>query len=59
MITEEFAIQSYDAIEKILQTFNTAIDVSTLVEVTMDGCFSDASAINDEVAQTMPVAEVS
>lgn len=50
MITEEFAIQGYDAVEKIIQTLSTAIDPSKLVEVEMDGWSSHASAINDELA---------
>jgi hypothetical protein len=49
MITEGFAIKGHDAVEKILETFNSAIDLSKLIEVTMDGWFSDASTINDDV----------
>jgi hypothetical protein len=49
MITEEFAIQGYEAVEKILETFSAAIDRPTLVEVEMDGWSSRASGINDEV----------
>lgn len=50
MITEEFAIQGYDAVEKILEMLSTTIEPSKLVEVEMDGRSSHASAINDEVA---------
>lgn len=50
MITEEFAIQGYYAVEKILEMLSTTIEPSKLVEVEMDGWSSHASAINDEVA---------
>lgn len=48
MITDEFAIQGYDAIEKILEEFSKKIEPSKLVDVEMDGWTSVATAIENK-----------
>ena len=48
MITEEFAVQGYDAVEKIIEVLSKTIESSKLMEVQVDGWEGHASVINDE-----------
>lgn len=45
MITEGFAIQGHNAVEKITEILNAAIDQTYLAEVDMEGWSSQATAI--------------
>ncbi len=47
-VTEEFAIQGYDAIEKILEELGANIEQSKLADLEMQGWSSEASAIEEK-----------